>query len=65
MTGTARIVVTLTVFAMILGLVVVRPRQWNKACWTMLGAPVAVLRTCTASIAIDQLPGYQLLDIKR
>jgi Na+/H+ antiporter NhaD/arsenite permease-like protein len=37
MTGTARIVVTLTVFATMLALVVVRPRRWNKAWWTMLG----------------------------
>jgi len=57
MTGTARIVVTLTVFATMLALVVVRPRRWNEAWWTMFGAPVPALRTCTTSIAIDQLPG--------
>jgi arsenical pump membrane protein len=38
MTGTARIVVTLAVFAAMLALVVVRPRRWNEAWWTMLGA---------------------------
>jgi lauroyl/myristoyl acyltransferase len=61
MTGTARIVVTLTVFAMILALVVVSPYRWNEACGTMLGSPVAALRTCKTSIAIDQLPGDQPL----
>jgi arsenical pump membrane protein len=34
----ARIVVTLIVFAAMLALVVVRPRRWNEAWWTMLGA---------------------------
>jgi arsenical pump membrane protein len=38
MTGTARIAVTLAVFAAMLALVVVRPRRWNEAWWTMLGA---------------------------
>ena len=38
MTGTARIVVTLAVFAAMLAMVVVRPRRWNEAWWTMLGA---------------------------
>ena len=38
MTGTARIVVTLAVFAAMLALVIVRPRRWNEAWWTMLGA---------------------------
>ena len=38
MTGTARIVVTLAVFAAMVALVVVRPRRWNDAWWTMLGA---------------------------
>ncbi|MGB7590552.1 MAG: hypothetical protein WCD04_19215 [Terriglobia bacterium] len=61
MTGTARIVVTLTVFATMLALVVVRPRRWNEAWWTMLEAAGAALRTCTTSIAIDQLPGGQPL----
>jgi arsenical pump membrane protein len=37
-TGTARLVVTLTVFAVMLALVVVRPRRWNEAWWTVLGA---------------------------
>ena len=38
MTGTARVVLTLTVFATMLALVVVRPRRWNEAWWTTLGA---------------------------
>ena len=38
MTGTARVVVTLTLFATMLALVVVRPRRWSEAWWTMLGA---------------------------
>lgn len=38
MTGTGRIVVTLTVFAAMLALVVVRPRRWSEAWWTVLGA---------------------------
>jgi arsenical pump membrane protein len=38
MTGTARIVVTLAVFVAMLVLVVVRPRRWNEAWWTMLAA---------------------------
>jgi arsenical pump membrane protein len=42
-TGTARIVVTLTVFATMLALVVVRPRRWNEAWWTMLGAAMMLL----------------------
>jgi len=37
-TDTARIVVTLTVFAAMVALVVVRPRRWSEAWWTMLGA---------------------------
>jgi hypothetical protein len=61
MTDTAHIVVTLTVFATMFAPVVVRPHRWNKAWWTMLGSPVAALRTCKTSIAIDQLPGDQPL----
>jgi arsenical pump membrane protein len=38
MTGTARIVVTLAVFAAMLVLMVVRPRRWNEAWGTMLAA---------------------------
>jgi arsenical pump membrane protein len=38
MTGTVRLVVTLTIFATTIVLVVVRPRRWNEAWWTMLGA---------------------------
>jgi arsenical pump membrane protein len=37
-TGTARVVATLAVFVPMLALVVVRPRRWNEAWWTMLGA---------------------------
>ena len=40
MTGTTRIVVTLAVFAAMLALMVVRPRRWNEAWWTMLAAAV-------------------------
>ena len=38
MTGTARIIVTLAVFAAMLTLMLVRPRRWNAAWWTMLAA---------------------------
>lgn len=38
MTGTTRMVVTLAVFAAMVALVVVRPRRWNDAWWTMLAA---------------------------
>ncbi len=38
MTGTARIVITLIVFATMLVLVFVRPRRWSEGWWTMLGA---------------------------
>jgi arsenical pump membrane protein len=37
-TGTARVVVTVAIFATMLALVVVRPRRWSEAWWTMLGA---------------------------
>jgi arsenical pump membrane protein len=38
MTGTARIVATLAVFAAMVALMLVRPRRWNAAWWTMLAA---------------------------
>jgi arsenical pump membrane protein len=38
MTGAARAGVTLAVFSAMLALVVVRPRRWNEAWWTILGA---------------------------
>ena len=38
MTGAARAGVTLAVFSAMLALVVVRPRRWNEAWWTTLGA---------------------------
>jgi len=38
MTGAARIVVTLAVFAAMLALMVLRPRRWNEAWWTVLAA---------------------------
>jgi len=38
MTGTARIAVTLAIFAAMVALVVIRPRRWNDAWWTMLAA---------------------------
>jgi len=37
-TSTPRAVATLLVFATMLALVVVRPRRWSEAWWTMLGA---------------------------
>jgi len=37
-TGALRVVVTLAVFAAVLVVVVVRPRGWNEAWWTVLGA---------------------------
>lgn len=43
MTGTGRIVVTLTVFAAMLALVIVRPRRWNEAWWAVLGAAAMVV----------------------
>jgi arsenical pump membrane protein len=36
--GPAQIVLTLAIFTAMLALVVVRPRQWNEAWWTVLGA---------------------------
>jgi arsenical pump membrane protein len=42
MTGTARNIATPTIFAAMLVLMVVRPRRWNEAWWTMLAA-VAML----------------------
>ena len=38
MTGTVRIAVTLAIFAAMVALVVIRPRRWNDAWWTALGA---------------------------
>jgi arsenical pump membrane protein len=53
-TGTARIVVTFAVFAAMLALVVVRPRRWNEAWWTMLGAAaMLVLGLVSPREAID------------
>ena len=42
MTGTARIAITLAIFASMVALVVIRPRRWNDAWWTTLAA-VAML----------------------
>ena len=42
MTGTARMVATLAVFAAMLVLMMLRPRRWSEAWWTMLAA-VAML----------------------
>jgi len=39
----ARIVVTLIVFAAMLTLVIVRPRRWNEAWWTVLGAAAMLI----------------------
>jgi arsenical pump membrane protein len=53
-TGTARIVVTLIVFATMLVLVFVRPRRWNEAWWTMLGATaMLVLGLVSPREAVD------------
>jgi arsenical pump membrane protein len=53
-TGTARTVVTLIVFATMLVLVFVRPRRWNEAWWTMLGAAaMLVLGLVSPREAID------------
>jgi len=38
MTGTARIAITLAIFAAMVALVVIRPRRWNDAWWTTLAA---------------------------
>ena len=38
MTGSARIAVTLAIFAAMVALVVIRPRRWNDAWWTTLAA---------------------------
>jgi arsenical pump membrane protein len=38
MTVTVRVVVTLTIFAAMLAMVVARPRRWNEAWWTTLAA---------------------------
>ena len=58
MTSTARIIVTLAVFATMLARVVVRPRRWNEAWWTMLGALAAALRTSdSASLINARRPG--------
>ncbi len=43
MTGTARVAVTLIVFATMLVLLVVRPRRWNEAWWTMLAGAAMLL----------------------
>ncbi len=40
MTGSLRLAVTVAVFATTLILVVLRPRKWNEAWWTVLGAAV-------------------------
>ena len=54
MTGTVRIVVTLAVFATMLALVVVRPRRWNEAWWTVLAAAaMLVLGLVSAREALD------------
>jgi arsenical pump membrane protein len=42
MTGPARVVVTLAIFGATLVLVVVRPRRWNEAWWTILGGAAMV-----------------------
>lgn len=56
MTGTARIVVTLAVFASMLALMVLRPRRWNEAWWTVLAAvSMLVLGLVTPHEALDAI----------
>lgn len=43
MTGVVQVVVTLTVFTAMLVLVVVRPRGWSEAWWTVLGAATMLI----------------------
>jgi len=43
MTGTIRVAATLSVFAAMLVLMIVRPRRWNEAWWTMLAAAAMLL----------------------
>jgi len=43
MTGAVRIAVTLTIFATMVALVVIRPRKWNDAWWTTLAAAAMLL----------------------
>jgi arsenical pump membrane protein len=43
LTGSPRVVVTLLVFGVMLGLVVWRPRRYHEACWTVLGAVTMLL----------------------
>jgi arsenical pump membrane protein len=53
-TGVVRVAVTLTVFAAMLLLVVVRPRGWGEAWWTVLGAAtMLVLGLVSPRDAID------------
>jgi arsenical pump membrane protein len=53
-TGAPCAAVTLAVFAAMLALVVVRPRRWNEAWWTMLGAAaMLVLGLVSPREAID------------
>jgi arsenical pump membrane protein len=53
-TGTLRITVTLAIFATMLVLVVVRPRRWNEAWWTVAGAAaMLVLGLVTPREALD------------
>jgi arsenical pump membrane protein len=53
MTGTLQIVVTLSVFAAMLALVLVRPRRWHEAWWTVAGAAAMLgLRLVTPRDAV-------------
>jgi arsenical pump membrane protein len=56
MTGIARVVATLIVFGAMLALMVVRPRRWNEAWWTMLAAAammaLGLVTPCEAAGAI-------------
>src|ERR1035437_3403662 len=56
MTGTTRIAVTIAVFAAMLVLMVVRPRRWNEAWWTVLaGGAMLALRLVTPREALASI----------
>ena len=74
MTGTLRVVITLLVFAAMLVLVLLRPRRWHEAWWTMAGAVVmlglhlvspgdAVAATLDGKAALLFLLGLLLLSL--
>ena len=49
-----RVALTLSIFIVVLSLVVVRPRRWNEAWWTMLGAALMIaLRLVSPQQAVE------------